>query len=159
VASRAGVSPATVSRFYNPPDQVRSGTRAKIEQSAKDLGYIRDRMAGSMHSRFSGTIGLIVPTLNNAIFAELVDTFSRQLNSHERTMLIACNNYDLETEVSIVRSLLERRIDGIALIGHDHTDTALNMMSERDIPVLSLWNIEKTQPFPASARPTIKRQT
>jgi len=148
VANRAGVSPATVSRFYNSPNVVRSSTRQKIEQSAKDLGYIRDRMAGSMHSRFSGTIGLIVPTLNNAIFAELVDTFSRQLNSHERTMLIACNNYDLNTEIEIVRSLLERRIDGIALIGHDHTDIALNMLSERDIPVLSLWNYRDDAALP-----------
>ncbi|MEE9333690.1 MAG: LacI family DNA-binding transcriptional regulator [Granulosicoccaceae bacterium] len=143
VAIRAGVSPATVSRFYNSPDKVRPGTRHRIEQSARDLGYIRDRMAGSMHSRFSGTIGLIVPTLNNAIFAELADSFSRQLGSHERTMLIACNNYDLDSEVDIVRSLLERRIDGIALIGHDHTDTALHMLSVRDIPVLSLWNYRK----------------
>lgn len=140
VAIRAGVSPATVSRFYNSPDKVRIETRQRIEQSAKDLGYIRDRMAGSMHSRFSGTIGLIVPTLNNAIFAELADTFSRQLSAHERTMLIACNNYDLDAEVDIVRSLLERRIDGIALIGHDHTETALHMLNVRDIPVLSLWN-------------------
>ena len=149
VAIRAGVSPATVSRFYNSPDKVRAGTRLRIEQSAKDLGYIRDRMAGSMHSRFSGTIGFIVPTLNNAMFAELADTFSRQLGSHERTMLIACNNYDLDTEIDIVRSLLERRIDGIALIGHDHTDTALHMLSVRDIPVLSLWNYREDAKIPS----------
>ncbi len=149
VALRAGVSPATVSRFYNSPDKVRSGTRQRIEQAAKDMGYIRDRMAGSMHSRYSGTIGLIVPTLNNAIFAELADTFSRQLSTHERTMLIACNNYDLDAEVDIVRSLLERRIDGIALIGHDHTDTALHMLSVRDIPVLSLWNYREDALLPS----------
>ena len=140
VAKRAGVSPATVSRYYNSPDVVRSGTRQRIEQAASDLGYIRDRMAGSLHSRYSGTMGLIVPTLNHAIFAELAESFSRQLNTHERTMLIACNNYNLDAEVGIVRSLLERRIDGIALIGQDHADPALRMLSVRDIPVLSLWN-------------------
>jgi len=135
--------------FYNSPDKVRSNTRQRIEQSAKDLGYIRDRMAGSMHSRYSGTFGLIVPTLNNAIFAELADTFSKQLSAHERTMLIACNNYDLSAEVDIVRSLLERRIDGIALIGHDHTDTALHMLDVRGIPVLSLWNYREEAQLPS----------
>lgn len=149
VAHRAGVSPATVSRYYNSPDLVRAGTKQRIEKAASDLGYIRDRMAGSLHSRFSGTMGLIVPTLNHAIFADLAESFSRQLNTHERTMLIACNNYDLDEEVGIVRSLLERRIEGIALIGHDHADPALHMLKVRDIPVLSLWNHRENAPLPS----------
>ncbi len=149
VANRAGVSAATVSRFYNSPDKVRTDTRRRIESAAQDLGYIRDRMAGSLHSRFSGTMGLIVPTLNNAIFAELAENFSRQLGEHERTMLIACNDYNRDTEVDIVRSLLERRIDGVALIGHDHADTALHMLSVRNIPALSLWHYQEDSSLPS----------
>ena len=56
------------------------------------------------------------------------------------TMLIASHNYDLEREVGIVRSLLERRIDAIALVGRDHSIAAIEMLKVRGIPVLSLWN-------------------
>ena len=120
VARRAEVSPATVSRFYNSPDIVRAPTRKRIENAAQELGYIRDRMAGALHNRFSGTFGMIVPTIDNAIFAEMIEAFSAHLQKHDRTMLIAAHGYELTLETAIVRSLLERRIDGIALVGADH---------------------------------------
>lgn len=140
VARRAGVSASTVSRFYNSPELVTNTTRAIIKKSAAELGYIRDRMAGTLHNRFSGTIGLVVPTINNAIFSELIEAFSSRLQIHDRTMLIASHNYNLELEVSIVRSLLERRIDGVAIVGHDHSAVAMEMLAVRNIPVISLWN-------------------
>lgn len=148
VAARAGVSPATVSRYFNAPDVVKGPTRKRIEAAANDLGYIRDRMAGSMHNRFSGTIGLIVPTIDNAIFAEMIEAFSTELLQHDRTMLIAAHGYDLIREVAIIRSLLERRIDGIALVGLDHESVPLNMLKQRDVPVITIWNYSKNSALP-----------
>ncbi len=148
VARRAGVSAATVSRFYNHPDVVRLNTRLRIEKAAKDLGYIRDLMAGSLHNRFTGTIGLVIPTIDNAIFAEFVEAFSIRLRHHERTMLIASHGYDLSLEVAIIRSLLERRIDGVVLIGFDHDPIALSMLEDRDVPIVVAWNFNPKSKFP-----------
>ena len=148
VAKRAGVSPATVSRFYNSPDIVKGPTRNLIEKAAADLGYIRDRMAGTMHHGFSGTFGLIVPTIDNAIFAEMIEAFSARLQENDRTMLIAAHGYDLALETAIVRSLLERRIDGIGLIGFDHEAVPFNMLAQRDVPVISIWNYNKGSKIP-----------
>jgi len=152
VAVRAGVSPSTVSRFFNTPDVVRPDTKARIQTAATELGYIRDRMAGAMHNRFSGTIGLVVPTINNAIFSELIASFSNQLLQHDRTMLIASHNYDMTLEASIIRSLLERKIDGIALVGQHHLDSAIEMLKVRAIPMIALWGYhpEATIPFVAT---------
>jgi LacI family transcriptional regulator len=147
VAKRAGVSPATVSRFFNTPDVVKPPTRTRIQQAAEDLGYIRDRMAGSLHNRFSGTIGLVVPTIDNAIFAELIQAFSAQLRRHDRTMLIAAHGYDLALEVLLIRSLLERRIDGIAMIGLEHNIASLEMLATRHVPVLAAWNYRDDSPI------------
>ena len=140
VALLAGVSAATVSRYFNSPDVVKAPTRNRIRQAADDLGYIRDRMAGALHDRSSGTIGLVVPTIDNSIFAELIESFAARLMEHDRTMLIAAHGYNLDHEVAIVRSLLERRIDGIALVGFDHNTIAMNMLARREVPVLSIWN-------------------
>ncbi|MEO0328957.1 MAG: LacI family DNA-binding transcriptional regulator [Pseudomonadota bacterium] len=148
VANRAGVSPATVSRYFNIPDIVRGPTRQRIEAAARDLGYIRNRMAGALHTRFSGTFGLIVPTIDNAIFAEMIEAFSARLQALDRTMLIAAHGYNLELETAIVRSLLERRIDGIALTGIDHDPVALNMLAQRDVPVISIWNHDEAAELP-----------
>jgi len=140
VAQRAGVSGATVSRCYNHADSVQPATRKRILDAARELGYIRDRIAGTLHGRRSGTVGLVVPTIDNAIFSELIEAFTAQLQLHDHTMLIASHNYDLEREVSIIHSLLERRIDAVALVGRDHSDVALEMLRLRDIPTLALWN-------------------
>jgi len=148
VASRAGVSPATVSRFYNQPDVVSLPTRKRIEQAATELGYIRDRMAGSLHNRFTGTIGLVVPTIDNAIFAEFVEAFANRLRSHERTMLIASHGYDLSLEVPIIRSLLERRIDGVVMIGFDHDPISVSMLKDRDVPLILAWNFKPDTELP-----------
>lgn len=148
VAKLAGVSPATVSRFYNSPDIVKGPTRNRIEKAAADLGYIRDRMAGTLHHGFSGTFGLIVPTIDNAIFAELIEAFSARLQEKDRTMLIAAHGYDLAIETAIVRSLLERRIDGVALIGFDHEAVPFNMLMQRDVPVVSVWNYQQDSKTP-----------
>lgn len=139
VASRAGVSPATVSRFFNSPDMLGTNTKARVQAAATELGYIRDRMAGAMHNRFSGTFGLVVPTINNAIFSELIAAFSNRLLEHDRTMLVASNNYDQTLEISIIRSLLERKIDGIALVCQNHQSSAIEMLQVRSVPVIALW--------------------
>ena len=143
VAIRAGVSAATVSRFYNHPDVVSTPTRNRIEKAAADLGYIRNRLAGSLHNQFSGTIGLIVPTIDNAIFAEFIEAFANRLRVLDRTTLIASHGYDLSLEVQIVRSLLERRIDGVVLVGFDHDPIAMSMLADRNVSIVSVWNYKK----------------
>jgi LacI family transcriptional regulator len=127
---------------------VRAPTRARIEKAAEELGYIRNRAAGALHNRFSGTLGLVVPTIDNAIFAELIEAFSSRLRDFDRTMLIAAHGYDLDLEVAIVRSLLERRIDGIALVGFDHSTVSMNMLKQRDVPVISVWNFRADSDIP-----------
>ena len=148
VAARAGVSIATVSRTFSQPDMVRAPTRMRIEKAADELGYIRNRAAGALHNRVSGTLGLVVPTIDNAIFAELIEAFSARLRDFDRTMLIAAHGYDLDLEVAIVRSLLERRIDGIALVGFDHAAVSMNMLQQRDVPVISVWNFRESTDIP-----------
>ncbi len=148
VAARAGVSIATVSRVFAKPGMVRADTRARVEAAARELGYIRDRVAGAMHTRFSGTVGLIVPTIDNAIFAEMIEAFAGQLRGHDRTMLIAAHGYDLSLETGIVRSLLERRIDGVVLVGFAHEAVPLTMLARRNVPVIAIWNYDPASPIP-----------
>ncbi|MGB0844012.1 MAG: LacI family DNA-binding transcriptional regulator [Alphaproteobacteria bacterium] len=148
VAERAGVSIATVSRALSKPDVVREATRLKIEIAASELGYIPNSMASGLHQKFSGTVGLIVPTIDNAIFAEMINAFTDQLRKHDRNLLIATHNYDLSHETSIIRSLLERRIDGIVLVGLDHEQTPMNMLAGRNIPVVQIWNYKADSQLP-----------
>ena len=140
VALAAGVSPATVSRFYNSPSVVRAPTRERIQRAASELGYIRNRAAGALQNRRSGAVGLIVPTIDNAIFAEVIQAFATRLRQSDRTLLIAAHGYDLNEEVALLRSLLEHRVDGVALVGFDHDPQVFKMLEGQGTPFLAMWN-------------------
>lgn len=140
VSRAAGVSISTVSRCFNHPNLVKPATRKKVEDAVRNLGYIRNRAAQVMHGRRSGTIGFVVPTIDNAIFAELIQSFSDSLDQQGFSMLIATHGFDLDREYAMVRKLMEHRVDGMALIGLEHSEPTYQLIAEQDVPVLTVWN-------------------
>lgn len=140
VAKAARVSPSTVSRSFNHPEMVNPATRKKINRAVERLGYIRNRAAQTMHGRRSGTIGLIVPTINHTIFSEVIQTFSDVIDAEGFTLLIASHGYDLDREYLMMRKLLEHRVDGIALIGLEHTQASFNLIEQQAVPAIAIWN-------------------
>ena len=148
VAKAARVSPSTVSRSFNHPDLVKPATRKKIDAAVRRLGYIRNRAAQTIHGIRSGTIGLIVPTIDQAIFAELIQSFSSAVEEKGFTILLASHGYSLEREYALTRKMLEHRVDGVGLIGIEHSGDTFELLSQQNIPSLLLWNYAKDAPFP-----------
>ncbi|WP_375230656.1 LacI family DNA-binding transcriptional regulator [Roseobacter sp. S98] len=140
VAKRSGVSISTVSRSLNHPGQVKPATRKKIDRAIRDLGYIRNRAAQTMHGIRSGTIGLVVPTIDHTIFAELIHAFSQSVEEQGFLILVASHGYDLEKEYAVVRKFLEHRVDGVALIGQDHSEETYQLLESNGTPAISMWN-------------------
>lgn len=140
VARAAKVSASTVSRTFNHPDLVNPATRKKIDRAVRRLGYIRNRAAQAMHGKRSGTVGLVVPTIDHAIFAELVQSFSETLEAAGFTILMTSHGYDLEREYTVVRKLLEHRVDGVALIGLEHSEETYHLLEQQKLPAVAIWN-------------------
>jgi LacI family transcriptional regulator, galactose operon repressor len=147
VASLAGVSLATVSRYYNSPELVKEATRQQIASAVDKLGYV-PHAAKALGPQESGTIGLIVPTIDNAIFAETIQQFSITLFRHARTMLIAAHGYDLARESILTESLLNHGVDAIALVGLEHTEKTNEQLAKCNIPSVFLWNYRNRQERP-----------
>ena len=93
-----------------------------------------------MHGKRSATIGLVVPTIDHAIFAELIQVFSTEVERAGFTILIASHNYDLEKEYAVLRKLLEHRVDGVALIGLNHHEEVFQLIDQQQVPALAVWN-------------------
>lgn len=144
VANAAGVSAATVSRAINHPDLVNPATRKRVEEAIRKTGYVRNRAAQTMHGRRSATLGLVVPTVNYSIFAELVQSFNDTVSDLGFTLLLATHGYDLKTEYLVLRKLLEHRVDGVALIGLDHSEDTYRLLASQDVPVVAVWNYSAT---------------
>src|SRR6056297_668724 len=148
VAKAARVSPSTVSRAFNHPDLVKATTRKRVDAAVRRLGYIRNRAARTIHGIRSGTIGLIVPTIDHTIFAELIQSFSDAVAEQGFTILLASHDYSLEQEYALTRKMLEHRVDGIALIGIEHARDTYGLLEQQNIPAILLWNVDDAAPIP-----------
>ena len=148
VAKAAKVSPSTVSRTFNHPDLVSPATRKKINRAVQRLGYIRNRAAQTMHGKRSGTIGLVVPTINHAIFAEVIQAFSDSIDKAGFSLLLASHSYDLDREYAMVRKFLEHRVDGVALVGLEHSQPTNRLIEQQKIPTLAIWNYSEESDLP-----------
>ncbi|GFE50733.1 transcriptional regulator [Roseobacter cerasinus] len=148
VAKAARVSPSTVSRSFNHPDLVKATTRKRIDAAVRRLGYIRNRAAQTIHGIRSGTVGLIVPTVDHAIFAELIQSFAGAIEELGFTILLASHGYDLQREYALTRKMLEHRVDGVALVGIDHEEETLSLLQNQNTPTVLLWNYTPDTLFP-----------
>lgn len=149
VANAAKVSPSTVSRFFNHPELLKPATRRKIERAVRKEGYIRNRAAQTIHGIRSGTIGVLVPTIDHTIFAEVVQAFSDAVDAEGFTILLASHGYDQQREYAILRKFLEHRVDGIALTGLDHDEAVFQLIDSQEVPTVLMWNYDKASLYPS----------
>lgn len=146
VARRAGVSTATVSRCLNLPSQVQPETREKVFAAISELGYSPNFGARALAARRTNTIGAIIPTMENAIFARAIQAFQEELHGVGITLLIASSSYRPDIEADQIRTLVARGADALLLIGHDRDPAIYDFLEARGIPVLIAWAYDPRQP-------------
>jgi LacI family transcriptional regulator len=134
VARAAGVSTATVSRALNQPDAVRPALREKVLAAVQRLGYVAHAGARALTLRRSGTVGVVVPTIDNAIFASGLQAFQRRLAASGQVVLLAFSNYDPAQEDAQVQALLARGVDALALTGISQRPELIARLAQRGIP-------------------------
>ncbi len=149
VARRAGVSTATVSRALNNPDSVSAALRARIHATIDEIGYIPDASARALSSRKTRTIGAIVPTIDNAMFAQGLQALQTYLATKDYLLLLATNEYDLEVELKQARNLVSRGIDGLILRGDQRHDDLRRMLLTQKIPFVNVGVYEPEKPYPS----------
>ncbi len=134
VARRAGTSKATVSRVLNRPDTVKPELREAVERAMRELAYVPLGAARSLATKRTRTIGAVVPTVDNAIFARFLDALQSELSEHGMLLLLASSWYEPERELAEVRALVERGVEGIALIGTSRDPGTYELLRARDLP-------------------------
>lgn len=148
IAKEAGVSIATVSRALKKPEVVRPETVEKVLKVAQKLGYsAAPANEGRGLSPRTGTVGLILPTVENSIFSEMIASFSHNLSLFNRTVLVGAHNYDHHEEVSILRSMLDRGVDGVVVIGNQHEEAVMEMVKSAGVPLIEAWNYRPDNKF------------
>lgn len=141
VAARAGTSPITVSRVLREPGKVAPATRARVAAAIEALGYIPNLSASSLASRRSGIVGLLVPTIDNSIFADTVRGMADAVATAGLQMLLGDFRYSEEDERRLVRALVGRQPDALVVVGVVRDAALRAMLSRLAIPVVETWDL------------------
>ena len=142
VARRAEVSESTVSRIMRNQDLVTEATREKVMESVRALGYVPNRIAGSLASLDSRLVGVVIPSLSNIVFPEVLQGINAGLAGTDRQSVISITDYDLDTEEVVVRNLLAWQPGAMLIAGSTHTEATRRMLDQSGIRIVEFMEID-----------------
>lgn len=140
VADHVGVTKMTISRFLRNPDLVSRGLRSEIALALDKSGYIPNRVPDILSNATSRIIGVLLPSLTNQVFAEVIRGIEIVTDAEGYQTMLAHYGYQAEKEQERLMSLLSYHIDGVILAERHHTARTLKMLETVGIPVVELMD-------------------
>lgn len=143
VAERAGVSRMTVSKVMRGTGSISEETRNRIKQAADDLGYLPNSLAGALSSRISVMVAVIIPSVSDIVFSEVLSGINAVLRPKGIHTFIGESFFDPRIEADLVRAMLSLRPAGLLMNG----GTARNpeterLLANRTCPAIQLWDCD-----------------
>ena len=140
VSEACGVSEMTVSRVLRNRDDVSPATRDKVLQAARTLGYVPNKIAGGLASQQVNLVAVIVPSLSNMVFPEVLGGVSAALEDTGLQPVFGVTNYSPEREENVLYEMLSWRPSGVIIAGLEHTEAARAMMENAGIPIVEIMD-------------------
>jgi LacI family transcriptional regulator len=138
VASHAKVSIATVSRTINHVPTVDPALAARVWKAVAELNYFPNTQARALVSGKSRLLGLVISEITNPFFPELIQEFEQVAVARGYEILIGSTNYERKTMEVCARRMLERKVDGIAIMTFGVEEFMVDRITEENIPVVSI---------------------
>jgi DNA-binding LacI/PurR family transcriptional regulator len=136
IAKRANVSTATVSRTLNQSGAVRPETARKVWRAASALNYYPNSHARTLVSGRSRLLGLIVSDITNPFFPELVHSFEQLATQHQYDLILTSTDYQTARMTGCVRRMLERKVDGVAIMTSEMDLGLIKELARRGVPLV-----------------------
>ncbi|WP_122401512.1 LacI family DNA-binding transcriptional regulator [Bradyrhizobium vignae] len=143
VASVAGVSLGAASKALSAPDAVRPATLRAVRRAVETLGYIPSGAARALASRSTRMVGVVLPTINNPVYATFVHELQKTLARQGLHLLALAHEYDRESEIRLIERLVSRSVDALIMIGTDHDDRTTSLLKKIGMPHIHCWSSDK----------------
>ena len=141
VARAAGVSSMTVSKVLRGTGRIAATTRARVTQIAEDLGYVPNRLAGSLSSQTSSLIGIVIPSIGDQVYAGVLAGINEVLNGRGYTAFIGESFFDPEIELRIVHMMLTMKPAALILTGGLARDErTIRLLRRSGVRAVHLWD-------------------
>lgn len=136
VAREAGVSMATVSRVVNHNPNVKPQTRKKVFEAIERLGYRPNAVARGLASKKTTTVGVVIPDISNANFAEVARGIEDIANMYHYNIILSNADKRKEKEIRVINTLLEKQVDGLLFMGGVVTDEHVQAFNTSNVPIV-----------------------
>jgi LacI family transcriptional regulator len=137
VASRAGVSIATVSRVFNNSDPVDQGTRERVKKAAVELRYVPNVLGRSLSMRRTDSIGLLLPDLFGEFFSEIIRGCDQTAQRNHYQLLVS-SSHNSRKQIETALRMMRGRVDALVIMSPHINAETLNENLPRTLPVLLL---------------------
>lgn len=136
VARRASVSIATVSRTVNGISTVAPELAERVWAAIREVGYVPNTQARALVSGRSRLLGLVVSEITNPFFPELVQEFENIAVEQGYEVFIGSTNYDATRTEALIRRMLQRSVDGVAIMTFGIEEELIQKLVERAFPLV-----------------------
>lgn len=136
VAREAGVSMATVSRVVNNNPNVKPQTRKKVYEAIERLGYRPNAVARGLASKKTTTVGVVIPDIANANFAEVARGIEDIANMYHYNIILSNADKRKDKEIRVINTLLEKQVDGLLFMGGAVTEDHVQAFKTSNVPIV-----------------------
>lgn len=136
VASRAGVSPATVSRVLNKTHYISESTKTRVLEAVSELNYYKNVHAKRLATGQSDLFGLVISEIANPYFPEVIRGFQTAAWDQGFDVLLLNTEYDRARTQSVIRKLVESDARGVAILTSSIDDSSTAALTESGIGVV-----------------------
>lgn len=140
IADHLGITKMTISRYLRNPESVAHETGLRIAEAITEFGYIPNRAPDILSNAKSRAIGVLVPSLTNQVFADVIKGIELVTDKAGYQTMLAHYGYSQEKEEQRIESLLSYNVDGIILSENHHSKRTLKMLEVANIPVIEIMD-------------------
>lgn len=142
VSEASGVSEMTVSRVLRNRGDVSAATRERVLKAARSLGYVPNKIAGALASQRVNLVGVIIPSLSNMVFPEVMTGISSVLDNTGLQPVVGVTNYLPQREEAVLYEMLSWRPSGVIIAGLEHSPASRAMLAQAGIPIVEIMDID-----------------
>ena len=141
VAKLAGVSPITASRFFRNPEALSLSKRERVDSAVKELGYVPNLAARALASHRTEVIGVVIPSLTNNVFADVLRGIYNSSEGSRYTIQLANTRYSILQEEKVLRLFRAQKPAGLIVTGINQTAESRTILESMNCPVTQIMEI------------------
>jgi LacI family transcriptional regulator, gluconate utilization system Gnt-I transcriptional repressor len=141
VAKLAGVSPITASRFFRNPEALSLAKRERVDSAVKELGYVPNLAARALASHRTEVIGVVIPSLTNNVFADVLRGIYDSLEGSRYSIQLANTRYSILQEEKLLQLFRAQKPAGLIVTGINQTVDSRAILESMNCPVTQIMEI------------------